>query len=107
MQWKTPKNSEKYRWTAHVTEKMHFYGLSEQKVLGVIRRPQRIETSVVENTVAVMVPVGNVKKDDKPKWGRPTFGSAQNDEDEKKKEVSMDQAEMEVKKIKIAGKKEG
>lgn len=77
MQWKTPKNTDKYRWTTHVTEKMHFYGLSEQKVLGVIRKPQRIETSIVENTVAVMVPVGNIiKGDPKPKWGRPSFASA-------------------------------
>src|SRR5476651_295355 len=76
MQLKTPKNTDKYRWTAHVSEKMHFYGLSEQKVLGVIRRPQRIETSIVENTVAVMVPVGNIAKGiAKPKWGRPVFGS--------------------------------
>jgi hypothetical protein len=78
MQWKQPKNTDKYRWTAHVTEKMHFYGLSEQKVLGVIRNPKRIETSIVENTVAVMVPVGNITKGiAKPKWGRPSFASAE------------------------------
>lgn len=87
MQWKQPKNTNKYRWTAHVTEKMHFYGLSEQKVLGVIRRPQRIETSIVENTVAVMVPVGNISKGPaKPKWGRPVFGKVQNEEDDEKKD---------------------
>jgi len=94
MQWKQPKNTEKYHWTAHVTEKMHFYGLSEQKVLGVIRKPQRIETSIVENVVAVMVPVGNITKGEpKPKWGRPVFGSAKTEEDfkEKKKEESWNQ----------------
>lgn len=95
MQWKTPKNSDKYRWTAHVTEKMHYYGLSEQKVLGVIRKPQRIETSIVENTVAVMVPVGNITKGiAKPKWGRPIFGNAHSEEEiseEKKKEKSWNQ----------------
>jgi hypothetical protein len=85
MQWKQPKNTEKYHWTAHVTEKMHFYGLSEQKVLGVIRKPQRIESSIVENTVAVMVPVGNIIKGPaKPKWGRPTFGNASNKEGNEK-----------------------
>lgn len=57
MQWKRPKNTDKYYWTQHVQEKMHYYGLSEQKVLGVIRKPQRIETGIVENTVAVMIPV--------------------------------------------------
>ena len=94
MQWKQPKNSDKYFWTAHVTEKMHFYGLSEQKVLGVIRKPQRIETSIVENVVAVMVPVGNITKGDaKPKWGRPVFGNKNNEEnaDEKKKQESWNQ----------------
>ena len=71
MQWKNPKNTSKYYWTAHVAEKMHYYGLSEQKVLGVIRRPQRIETGIAENTVAVMIPVGNIKKNKKPSmWNR-------------------------------------
>ena len=71
MQWKNPKNTDKYYWTAHVAEKMHYYGLSEQKVLGVIRRPQRIETGIAENTVAVMMPVGNIKKNKKPSmWNR-------------------------------------
>lgn len=79
MNWKTPKNSSKYHWTAHVAEKMHYYGLSEQKVLGVIRNPKRIETGIVENTVAVMIPVGNIKKGNaKQKWGRPSFASAEN-----------------------------
>jgi len=69
--WKNPKNTSKYYWTAHVAEKMHYYGLSEQKVLGVIRRPQRIETGIAENTVAVMIPVGNIKKNKKPSmWNR-------------------------------------
>lgn len=71
MQWKQPKNTDKYYWTAHVAEKMHYYGLSEQKILGVIRKPQRIETGIVENTVAVMMPVGNIKKNKKPSmWNR-------------------------------------
>ena len=71
MQWKSPKNTSKYYWTAHVAEKMHYYGLSEQKVLGVIRRPQRIETGIAENTVAVMIPVGNIKKNKKTSmWNR-------------------------------------
>lgn len=71
MQWKNPKNTDKYYWTQHVQEKMHYYGLSEQKVLGVIRRPQRIETGIAENTLAVMIPVGNIKKNKKPSmWNR-------------------------------------
>lgn len=94
MEWKQPKNSSKYLWTAHVTEKMHYYGLSEQKVLGVIRSPKRIETGIVENTVAVMLPVGNIKKGiQKPKWGRPVFMSSQGEEGsvENKDEESWNQ----------------
>jgi len=74
MQWKNPKNTDKYYWTAHVAEKMHYYGLSEQKVLGVIKKPQRIETGIAENTVAVMIPVGNIKKNKKP--SNPSFAKA-------------------------------
>lgn len=58
MEFKIPKNTDKYYWTQHVVGKMHHYGLSEQKVLGVIRRPKRIETGIAPDTVAVMVPVG-------------------------------------------------
>jgi hypothetical protein len=84
MQWKVPKNSDKYYWTAHVAEKMRYYGLSEQKILGVIRKPMRIETGIAKDTVAVMLPVGNIKKGiAKPRWGKPIFGnSAINIEDE-------------------------
>lgn len=57
MQFKSPKNTEKYRWTLHSIEKMKFYGLSEQKILGVIKRPQRKEEGIVKNTIAVMQPV--------------------------------------------------
>lgn len=75
MQWKTPKNTDKYQWTQHVTEKMHYYGLSEQKVLGVIRNPKRIETGIVENTVAVMMPVGNIGKKEKISKWKSSFAS--------------------------------
>lgn len=110
MQWKQPKNTSKYFWTAHVTEKMHYYGLSEQKVLGVIRAPKRIETSIVENVVAVMVPVGNIKKMDKTKsasakasawqgWGRTAFGNSSinvDDESSSFAETSMDTWNQEI-----------
>lgn len=81
MQWKQPKNTDKYQWTQHVSEKMHFYGLSEQKVLNVIRNPKRIETGIVENTVAVMMPVGNIgKKDSKPSKWKINFSDGENDD---------------------------
>jgi len=65
MQWKIPKNTDKYYWTQHVVGKMHHYGLSEQKVLGVLRRPKRIETGIAPDTVAVMQPTGSIKYDGK------------------------------------------
>jgi hypothetical protein len=55
--FRAPKNSDRYHWTIHSIEKMRFYGLSEQKILGVIRRPQRKEEGIVKNTTAVMQPV--------------------------------------------------
>jgi len=36
---------------------MRFYGLSEQKILGVINSPKRKEEGIVEKTIAVMKPV--------------------------------------------------
>lgn len=57
MQFKIPKNNDRYQWTLHSIEKMRFYGLSEQKILGVIKRPKRKEEGIVKNTIAVMQPV--------------------------------------------------
>ena len=54
---KYPKNTDKYFWTEHVKFKMRFYGLSPQKVLGIISKPQRKEVGIVENTIAVMQPI--------------------------------------------------
>lgn len=56
MQWKPPKNTEKYYWTKHVGMKMRYYGLSEQRVRRVIRRPLRTEVGIATETVAVMQP---------------------------------------------------
>jgi len=49
-----PKNSEKYYWTEHAKYKMKYYGLSAQKILGVIRSSKRKEDGIVKNTIAVM-----------------------------------------------------
>lgn len=57
MQRKAPKNSDRFQWTQHSIMKMQLYGLSEQKVLGIIRRPKRKEEGIVKNTVAVMQPI--------------------------------------------------
>jgi len=54
---KSPKNTEKVYWTGHAKYKMQYYGLSAQKILGVIRRPKRKEEGIVKNTIAVMQPI--------------------------------------------------
>jgi hypothetical protein len=46
-----------YLWTQHAEFKMKYYRLSKQKVLGVVRRPDRVEKGIVEDTVAAMQPV--------------------------------------------------
>ncbi|MFA4817862.1 MAG: DUF4258 domain-containing protein [Parcubacteria group bacterium] len=55
MQFKIPK-SDKYQWTRHAQWKMRQYGLSPQRVIRVIRNPERIEEGIVEKTIAVMQP---------------------------------------------------
>ncbi len=97
MQWKSPKNTDKYHWTAHVAEKMHYYGLSEQKVLGVIRNPKRTETGIAPSTVAVMLPVGAIKKGKaKPRWGRPSFGDFNNDQENTEKKEAQENWNQEI-----------
>ena len=56
MRFKPPKNNERYFWTAHALGKMQYYGLTAQRILRVINKPQRIEEGVAENTTAVMQP---------------------------------------------------
>ncbi len=65
---KEPKNTSRYYWTQHVKFKMKFYGLSEQKILGIINNPKRKEEGIVEKTVAVMKPVSPKIKDGKDFW---------------------------------------
>jgi hypothetical protein len=46
-----------YHFTTHAQYKMRQYGLSVQKVRGVIRSPKRKEIGIAPKTVAVMQPV--------------------------------------------------
>ena len=70
MRFKIPKNTEKYYWTRHSIGKMRQYGLSAQRILRVIRSPQRIEKGIVKNTVAVMQPASTRIKNGKRIWSR-------------------------------------
>jgi len=56
MERKEPKDTDQHTWTSHVKMKMRYYGLSEQRVKGVIRKPQRTEEGIASKTIAVMQP---------------------------------------------------
>lgn len=59
MEFKFPKNDEKYSWTNHVGRKMMFYGLSADRIKRVMRNPGRSEKGIAPNTIAVMQPTGS------------------------------------------------
>ncbi|PJE51592.1 MAG: hypothetical protein COV29_00325 [Candidatus Yanofskybacteria bacterium CG10_big_fil_rev_8_21_14_0_10_36_16] len=54
MQFKLPKDNEKYKWTNHVKDKMVYYGISESLIKRVVRHPHRTEEGVATGTTAVM-----------------------------------------------------
>lgn len=56
MEFKFPKNDEKYHWTNHVGRKMMYYGLSADRVKRVMRNPKRSEKGIAPDTIAVMQP---------------------------------------------------
>ena len=70
MQFKIPKNTEKYEWTQHAVFKMKQYGLTAQRILRVVKNPQRTEVGIVKNTIAVMQPTSMSTKDGKRTWTR-------------------------------------
>lgn len=45
---------KKLFWTEHSKIKMRQYGLSKQKILGILYKPERIEQGIVPGTMAVM-----------------------------------------------------
>lgn len=68
MQFKVPKNTEKYEWTQHAIGKMKQYGLTAQRILRVVKNPQRVEEGIVKNTIAVMQPASTRMKNRKRTW---------------------------------------
>ena len=57
-----------FQFTTHALYKMKQYGLSEQKVRGVVRHPRRTEVGVAPRTVAVMQPVSAKMVNGKETW---------------------------------------
>ncbi|MBI2062898.1 MAG: hypothetical protein HYT61_01495 [Candidatus Yanofskybacteria bacterium] len=62
MQFKPPKNDDKYQWTNHVKGKMVYYGISESLIKRITRFPKRKEVGIATNTVAVMQSTSNKNK---------------------------------------------
>jgi hypothetical protein len=89
------KNSEKYFWTEHAKFKMKFYGLSPQRVLRVIRAPQRVEEGIVANTIAVMQPSSTRMKDGKKIWSSEIWAMYQNKVKSSKFKVKSENKELE------------
>jgi len=69
MQFKQPKDNEKYKWTNHVKDKMMYYGISESLVKRIIRFPKRKEEGIAPETVAVMSPYGRSREARQPYRG--------------------------------------
>ena len=61
---------DKYQWTQHSLYKMRQYGLSPQRIIRVIRNPERIEVGIVENTIAVMQPASVKYKNFRKTWNQ-------------------------------------
>ena len=57
-----------YSFTAHAEHKMRQYGLSVQKVRGVIRRPRHRQEGIAPRTIAVMQPVSPKTVAGKETW---------------------------------------
>jgi hypothetical protein len=70
MQFKIPKNTEKYEWTQHAVFKMKQYGLTAQRILRVVKNPRRVEEGIVKNTIAVMQPASLRTKEGKRVWSQ-------------------------------------
>ena len=62
MQFKEPKNTDKISWTKHSIEKMKFYGLTPQRVMRVLKSPERCEQGVAEGCTACMQTLGAKRK---------------------------------------------
>lgn len=52
---------EKIIWTRHSKEKMRYYRLSENRLLRILRNPERKEIGIAPRTVAVMQRAGTKK----------------------------------------------
>ena len=61
LNFKLPKDDNKYEWTNHVKEKMVYYGISSSLVKRIVRFPKRKEEGIALRTIAVMQPRGSAR----------------------------------------------
>ena len=54
-------DKEKIFWTQHSKNKLRQYRFSEKRVLGIFRKPNRIEEGIAPNTIAAMQITGTKK----------------------------------------------
>lgn len=108
--FKLPKNDDKYLWTAHVVEKMRFYGISESRIKRIVRFPARTEEGIVDDTIAVMQPnATQTDKNGKKTWKQEvwvmyklvSFKKQVNNKQEKKIEQNLEILKSSDKRIKI------
>lgn len=57
----------KIHWTSHSKSKMRYYGLSEQRVLKILRKPERKEEGIAQKTIAAMQ-ISGTKKNPTEVW---------------------------------------
>jgi hypothetical protein len=69
MQFKPPKDNDKYQWTNHVKDKMVYYGISESLIKRIVRFPKRREEGIAPGTVASMSPYGKSSAGKQPYRG--------------------------------------
>lgn len=62
MQFNPPKDTDRISWTKHSIEKMKFYGLTSQRVMRILRNPDRCQEAVAEGCTACMQTLGTQRK---------------------------------------------
>ena len=53
--------TDKYQWTKHALYKLKYYQLGKQRIVRVLRNPDRVEEGIVPKTIACMQRAGSQK----------------------------------------------
>lgn len=81
-------NFEKIIWTSHSKIKMRQYRFSPQRVLRILRKPDRLEEGIVPKTVAVMQITGT-KKHPTEAWMMYQINEKRKTKNEKLKQIKI------------------